>query len=93
MPRRKKPKGLRPDEIQAIVEGADQFHCVICQPLISPDCAHYDALHRLGEAMTLAISEQSGQDAPWMTQSSSGPSQGERGGHRGSRDAEGDRSP
>jgi len=93
MSRYKKPRALRPDEIRAIVHGADEFHRIVCQPLISPYCAHYQVLHRLGEAIRLAINEISGQDAPWMSRTSSGPSQGARGGHRPPGVLEGDRSP
>ena len=79
MPTHKKPKALRPDEIRAIVDGAEELHRIICQPLISPYCAHYQALNRLGEALGRMIHEISGQDAPWTSRSSSERSEGRAG--------------
>ena len=93
MSKHKRRKTLAPEEIRSILDSADEFHRIICRPLISPYCAHYQALHRLGEAIRLAITEISGQDAPWVSRSSSRPSQGTPGGNWSSSDAEGDRSP
>jgi len=93
MSRHRKPKALRPDEIRAIVDAADEFHRIICRPLISAYCDHYQALHRLNDAIRLAINDISGEDAPWVSRTSSGPPRGALGGPGGSSGAGGDSLP
>jgi hypothetical protein len=76
MPRRNKRDTLTPQEIHAFLQSAEQFNHAICQPLISPQGAHYKALRAVQEALLRSIEDISGKEAHWISRTPLGPAPG-----------------